>query len=281
MKKILSLIIALVLLMSFTAINAKEVNVPDNNSLPKIVIAGTGDNQAVMRALAEAFTEKSGGNCLIEVPDSVGSTAGIKAVVAGKADLARVARPLKSNERGLNLTCKMFASTPVVFVVHPDVKDINNITTGQILGIYSGKITNWKELGAKPGKIYPLIREPGDSALTVLNKQLPGFADINSPTGKVMYLTPETVTALQEHKQTIGFLPMSATVNTNLRILKLNGIEPSNEKILSGEYNCLIPFSIVYKDSPSELAGKFIEFLYSEDARKIMEKMGTVPVNAE
>ncbi|MFA5293693.1 MAG: substrate-binding domain-containing protein [Phycisphaerae bacterium] len=277
MKKILSLIIALVLLMSLAAVNAKEANEPNAVSMPRIVISGTGDSHDLLLAIANAMMAKVGG-VQIELLESIGSTAGIKAVAAGKADLARVARPLKEHEKEFGLTQQVFANTPVVFAASPDINGIDNITTEQILGIYSGKITDWSQLGAKPGKIYPLTREQGDSALRILNEMLPGFADINNPNAKVMYLTPETVATLQEHKQTIGFVPLSATVNANLKILNIDGIEPSIKKVLSGDYKYLIPLGVVYKDQPKGLAKEFIDFLYSEDAKKIIKTMGAVPV---
>jgi phosphate transport system substrate-binding protein len=165
----------------------------------------------------------------------------------------------------------------VVFVVHPSVEDINNITTEQILGIYSGKITDWSQLGAKAGKIYPLIREAGDSSQRVLNTKLPGFADINSPVAKVVYTTPANVAALEGHQNTIGFVPLSAIAGTQLRVLKVNGSYPSVENIHNGKYELVEPFGIVYKEKPKELTQKFIDFLYSKDGQKIINAMGAMP----
>jgi phosphate transport system substrate-binding protein len=281
MRKIPALIILSVLLTIAVCAEVRaEANEPKTNSVQKIIITGTGDSYDLLRALAKAMMEKNGGGRIV-LPESIGSAAGIKAVIAGKADMARIARPLKDSEKELGLVSEVFAHTPVVFAVNPDVNGIDNITTEQILGIYSGKITNWSELGAQEGKIYPLIREQGDSALRVLNEMLPGFADVNNPYAKVVYLTPEAVDTLQEHKHTIGFVPLSAVINTNLKVLKLNGIEPSNEKVLNGEYKLLIPLGIACKGQPQGLSKKFIDFLYSEDAKKIIKIMGAVPVSNE
>jgi phosphate transport system substrate-binding protein len=168
-----------------------------NESANKICVSGTGDSQYLMQAIAKAFEAKYPGS-QIEIPDAVGSSAGIKAVLAGNAEL--------------------FANTPVVFVIIPDTNGIDNITTQQVLDIYSGKIINWKQLNASEGKIYPLGREQGDSAFRILNEKMAGFADVNNPKAKIIYLTPEVVTALQEHKQTIAYVPLSAIVNTKLKV---------------------------------------------------------------
>ena len=100
----------------------------------KIIIGGTGDSQELLRSLASAF-EKSPGGGAIEVPDSIGSGGGIKALIAGKIDLARVARPLKEGEEKLGLVYLSFAMNPVVFVIHPGLTGIDSITTEQIIGI--------------------------------------------------------------------------------------------------------------------------------------------------
>lgn len=276
MKKIAGIAVTLVLLMSLADANAKEVNEPNTGVSIRIVISGTGDSQELMRVLAEAFMKKHS-DCEIEVPNSIGSSKGIKAVANGQIDLARVARLLKEDEKKLGLTYQLFARSPVVFAVHPSVADINNITSEQIVGIYSGKITDWSQLGGKAGKIYPIARETGDSSLLVLNEKLPGFADVNNLAAKMVYLTPEAVAVLTGHERTIGYVPLPATMGTQLRILKVNGVYPSIENIRNGKYNLVASFGIVYKDKPKEPAQRFIDFLCSEEGHKIITAMGAVP----
>jgi phosphate transport system substrate-binding protein len=276
MKKIFTAIF--VLLMTATAVQADTKDANDPNAVPKIIVSGSGDSQDIMRAIAKAFTQKLGGKCLVEVPDAVGSSAGIKALAKGEIDIARIGRPLKKEEQDKGLDYKFFARTAIVFVVNPGVTGIDSITTVQIIDIYSGKITDWKDLGANPGKIYPLTREPGDSALRVFSETFPEFTNISNPVAKVMFLTPEAVTTLLQYKNTIGFLPYSSTVGTDLKALKINGIEPSAEKITSGEYRYSIPLGVAWKGQPQGLRKEFIEFLFSQDAQKIVEKMRAVPV---
>jgi phosphate transport system substrate-binding protein len=276
MKKIAVIAVTLVLLISLAVANTKEVNEPNTGVSTRIVISGTGDSQELLRALAEDFMKKYSG-CEIEVPNSIGSSKGIKAVANGQIDLARVARLLKEDEKKLGLTYQLFAKSPVVFAVHPGVGDINNITSEQIVGIYSGRITDWSQLGGKAGKIYPIAREAGDSSLLVLNDKLPGFADVNNLTAKTIYLTPEAVAVLTGHERTIGYVPLPAITGTQLRVLKINGIYPSIENIRNGKYNFVASFGIVYKGRPKELVQRFIDFPYSEEGQKIITAMGAMP----
>ncbi|MDD5134627.1 MAG: substrate-binding domain-containing protein, partial [Phycisphaerae bacterium] len=193
-------------------------------------------------------------------------------------NLARVARELGEEEKKLGLTYLLFAKAPVVFAVNPSVTGIDNITAEQIVGIYSGQIKDWNDLGAKSGKIYPLTREPGSSGLEVVNELIAGFADISTPTSKMIFSTPQMVRTIVEHPGTIGFVSISAIAGTKLKTLKLDGIEPTVENVLNGNYKYMSSYGIVYKEQPKGLAKEFVSFLYSEEGRKIITADGAVPV---
>lgn len=277
MRKTVAVLFILLTVAAFVQADGQN----ETDSTQKIIVSGTGDSTELMRALADAFMQKHKGKYTVEVPDAIGSTAGVKALAKGKTDIARIARPLKKQEKKLGINYEIFAHTPVTFVVNPSVKGIDNITTEQIVAIYSGKITDWKDVGATPGKIYPLTREPGDSALKVLSKTFPEFTNISNPVAKVMFLTPEAVATTLKYKNTICFIPYSSVVGTDLKVLKVNGIEPSAEKVNAGQYKHVIPLGVAYKGQPRGLVKKFIDFLYTEEARKIIKKIGAVPVKVK
>jgi phosphate transport system substrate-binding protein len=241
----------------------------------KIVVGGTGDSQELLRAAAEAFKEKSGGE--VDVPNSIGSSGGIKALGRGEIDLARVARPLKKGEESLGLTCRVFANAPIVFAFHPDVTGIDNITTEQIVGIYSGKITKWSELGAPAGRIFPIMREPGDASLGVLKENLKDFSNIAEPAGKVFYTTQDAVEGIEEYAGTIGFVSLPVVKDTKLKVLKVDGVYPSVENVRNGKYKLVLPLGVVYKQEPQGLAKQFIDFLFSKEGQAVLTKMGVAP----
>ncbi|RMG32595.1 MAG: phosphate ABC transporter substrate-binding protein, partial [Gammaproteobacteria bacterium] len=80
-----------------------------------LVVPGTGDAIAILRALASDFNALHRGDMRVDVPDSVGSSGGIRAVMRGEAELARTARPLKPQEKGAGLRAEPWATYPVVF----------------------------------------------------------------------------------------------------------------------------------------------------------------------
>ncbi|HFD32206.1 MAG TPA: hypothetical protein ENJ28_05805 [Gammaproteobacteria bacterium] len=242
----------------------------------KIIIAGTGDSQKLLRNIARELESKLKGG-KIEIPDTVGSTGGIKALLAGRADLARVARPLLENEKKYNLTYLLFAKNPVVFVTHPSVAQIHNLKIQDIMDIYSAKITNWKSVGDKNHKIYPVTREPGDASVKILLKYRPDF-HVNKKATKVIFSNPKTIEALVNHKYTLGFLPLSNVKGTNLRVMNLDGISPTIENVQSGKYPLTMPLGIVYKEKPQGLAKVFIDFLYSKKGQDIILDFGAIPI---
>lgn len=242
----------------------------------RIVVSGTGDSQALLGEAAAALEEKLGGG-KIDIPESIGSGGGVRAAAAGEIDLGRVARQLTESEEKLGLTYKPFAKCPVVFVVHPSVTQLDNLSSNEIIGIYSGKITDWSQLGSETGKIYAVGREPGDSCLIILNKLLPGFKNITNPTAKIIYNTPEAVRTIMKHRRTIGYLPMSMVVGTELRIMKVDGIYPSAENVSNGTYQFVVPFAFVYREELSGFAKRFVDFLDSDEGKRIIRAYGVVP----
>lgn len=241
-----------------------------------LMVAGTGENQEVVRALAKKFEALHPG-VTVEVPDSIGSGGGIKALQKGKTDLARTGRPLKEAEKN-GLVEVLFGQTPVVFVTHPTVEGVDNLTTAQILDIYSGKITNWKDVGGPDSKIYPTSREVGDSARIVLETLMPRFKELQF-VSKEFFSSAEAVQAVQDHPYTIGYVSLASSQGKKLDVLKVDGKSPVAGAAGTLDYPYLIPFHLVHADKPSSLALQFIDFALSSDGREILLANGAVPVH--
>jgi len=267
-NSLLAGVFLLVLLLLGSSASAKE----------RLVIAGTGDSQAILQQLAVLFKMDNPG-IVVDVPHSIGSSGGgVKAIKQHTVDLARTARPLKEKEKSVELAEILFARSPVVFVAAPGTT-VNNVSTRQVLDIFSGKIKNWKELGGPDHKIYPVDREPGDSSRNILEKYLLGFKEIQG-VGKIFYSTPETAEAVYKHPFTFGFVPLSIALEYQLHILSLDGHAATQGNVLSGKYLLLTPFYLIQSKQSGPRAQRFIDFVFTPDARKLMVENGVYPVDA-
>jgi phosphate transport system substrate-binding protein len=243
----------------------------------QLTVCGTGDSQQLLRALGEAFSETHP-DTVIEVPDSIGSSGGIRATADGKCDIGRTARPLKKKEMGYGLNYRLFASTPVVFVTNKSVA-VHDISTPQVIALYKGEIGNWQQLGGKDAVLYLAVRYHGDSARSVLEKHMPPLAEFIDWAGEITYSTPETVEAVVRHDHTIAFLPLAMAVKNNLNIFRLNGIEPSAENIRNATYPLIIPLGLVWKGELQGASEDFVNFIFSHRGKKVIADNGAVPSN--
>lgn len=233
----------------------------------KIIVGGTGACQDLVRALAKAFMAENNG--VVDVPDSIGSSGGIKAAASDTVNIGRIARKLKDSEKKYNLKYREFALSPVVFGTKSDV-GVVNLSSSDICKIYSGEITNWKEVGGKDMKIYVIGREKGDSSLDEILKSLKGFDKVKFPESIIIALKDqEMIDKIKGKEGTIGFGTLSNFESSNLKVFSIDNISPTLANVQGGKYKIFSSFAFVYKDI-SGLSKKFIDFVFSSKGKKII-----------
>ena len=239
----------------------------------ELAIVGTGDGVKILKALETAF-EKGHPGVTIQIPDSIGSTGGIKAVGEGEALLGRVARPIKEKEQAYGLGHRPFAKVPVVFFVNP-VIGLQGLSARDICAIYSGKITNWKEVGGKDLPIIVVRREDTDSSLEVLRKSFPGFKDLVL-TGKARLAgkTPEMFETVETQPAAIGFGPHDVAKNAKVKMLAIDGRLPTFP-----DYPSVNTLALIFKEGKlSGNAKAFVDFATSPAVAPIITAAGGVPL---
>ncbi len=267
-------------LLSFTVLFATILIATTAMAKNHLLIEGTGDSQQLLQRLGYAFETRNPDTKII-IPDTIGSSGGVKALINGKCDMARVARPIKEKELALadDLVYREFAFSPVVFAANLPDNCVNSLSSAQIVAIFSGSIGDWSELGnCPPHKIYVAIREAGDSSRTVIEKNIPEFESIPQFAGKTLYSTPETAQIIAATPFSIGFLPQSAT-NSKMLLFALNGVAPGEETVLNGSYPLTSPFSLVWRGELSDLGARFLAFIFGPEGKEIIRSLGVVPVS--
>lgn len=251
------------LLVFFASITLSSLAIAED-----ITIVGTGDGVAVLKSIGDSFTKTTGVN--VNVPDSIGSGGGIKAVGSDEAKIARVARKLKEKEAPLGLTYTPFAKIPAVFCVNSSVT-VDNLSSKQVTDIYAGVITDWQEVGGNSEPIRLVRREDGDSTLDVLQKTFPGFKDITiTEKSKTALKTSEMVEIVTSKSGVIAFGPLDVALAKNLKVLKIDGKSPTDDG-----YPSAVTMAFVYKEANNNGSIKqFVEFATSSAAQDAITSKG-------
>ena len=196
-----------------------------------------------------------------------------KDIVDGNADIIICAQPSDeqlayAKEKGVELELVPIGSDAFVFIVNAN-NPVSDISLDQIKGIYSGKITNWKELGGKNIPIAAMRRNKNSGSQTALEKIM-GDTPIK-PDYTALFGSP------------IGFsfryYVTGMLAEGGVKILTINGIEPTTETIADGSYPVSGNLYAVYrKGEKNENVYKAVDFMLSPEGQKIVEKSGYIPV---
>lgn len=241
-----------------------------------LVFAGSGTNLPIIRKLAQAF-QRSHPGITIEVPASIGSTSGIRAAADGAIAIGLISRPLKEPEKGLGLEIFTYAHTPLIIGVHPGVAE-ENISYADLIDIYRGKKRTWKD-----GKeIIVLTREPGDSTIEVMIKDVPGFRGVYEESQKskrwaTIMKDLEMNQMLAKTPNAIGFSDLGSLTIEQHRIkpLRVNGVAPTLRNAQEGKYPLLKPLMFVFhKEKLPPAAGEFLAFVRSKEGARLLKANG-------
>jgi len=282
MLKRVSLIIAMAMFLNPAFIIA------GNNS---IQIKGSDTMVNLGQAWAEAFNKK---NPAVNVAvTGGGSGTGIAALIAGTADIAECSRTMKDKEIQ---KAKQNGITPVEFtaaldglavVVHPD-NPVSKLAIDELADIFTGRITNWKQLGGKDLPIVILSREVNSGTHVyfkehVLRKGNEKGTEEFSPTALLMPSSQAIADEVAQNPNAIGYYGMGY-ISKQQKVVavakdkNLPYIEPTMENVKSGRYPISRPLLMYTKGEPQGRVKEFIDFALSTEGQEIVVKTDFVPV---
>ena len=265
MKKVISLFVAAVLMCTAMVGCSKSESVATD---------GSTSMSKVIESLSEAFGEETG----IEVTyNATGSGAGIEAVLAGRCDIGLSSRDLKEEEKENGLEGTILAYDGIAIIVHPD-NPVTDLSIETIANIYTGEITNWKDVGGDDGEIVLIGREANSGTRD-------GFESITGTEDKCKYRqectsTGDVITAVSSNPSAIGYASL-ASVKDSVKAVSVDEVAPSEATVKDGSYAVQRPFVLVTKKDTklSENAQKFFDYITSEDANEVISGAGVVPAN--
>lgn len=204
-----------------------------------------------------------------------GTGVGIKQVTEGLVDIANAGRAPKKDEieRG-DLKSFVFAMDGIAVIVNNN-SDIKNLSTEQLMDIFTGKVKSFKDLGLKGGKINLYVRDASSGTMEVFTNEGIKNAQI-SQDAKVVASNAAMKTAVLSDKNGIGFISFG-TVDDSVKAICIDNRCPSNETILNSEYHISRGLYMVTKGEPKPLAKAFIDYMKSNSGAEITSKLGLIP----
>lgn len=210
-------------------------------------------------------------------------------LIKGNADIIFAAEPSigqlqDAKEAGVELELTPIGREAFVFFVNSRNK-ISDLSSEDIRGIYSGDIENWKELGGKNDEIRPFQRPEDSGSQTMFIKfmgdteiEKPETENLESGMGGII----EEVASYRNYKNAIGytfrFYSTEMVKNDKIKLLSIDGIEPSIENIRSSDYPLASEFYAITAGSKNPNVEPFLEWILSGEGQKLVEDTGFVPV---
>ncbi|MDF1508472.1 substrate-binding domain-containing protein [Robertmurraya sp. DFI.2.37] len=211
-------------------------------------------------------------------------------LLKGDVDLIFIAQPSEkqmrnAEELGIELNLTPIGREAFVFFVHSK-NPINELTMEQIQAIYSGKITNWRQLGGKNEEIRAFQRPEGSGSQSALINVMgdvplmePPSEDIVSAMGGIITET----TNYQNRTNAIGFsfrhFSQNMVENGKIKYIAINGMTPSKENIQNDSYPIVAPlYAVTTSGNTNPHVEGFINWMLSEQGQYIVEQTGYVPV---
>ena len=246
---------------------------------PGLIWGGCGiTKKAFMAELAKAYQKKTGVTVTLQ---GGGATKGIRNSAKGSIDIGGACRPiLEKHPMERNAYQVPVAWDALVVIVHPK-NPVDSITVPQLQKIYTGKIKNWKELGGWDRPIELFVRRGKISGVGLTLRELV-FANLRQDfkgAKQIVKSSGPLEKAVQTNPLAIGTTGISSAKRRTVKILKLNGKEPSYENIKSGAYVLYRPLYLVTKGqlSADRKVKDFITFALSREGRAVIRKAGSVP----
>ena len=246
----------------------------------RLSIGGSGSPIPMTRELVKALLARHPGHEVEVLPSSIGEAGGLKATAEGRLQIGVIARRPEGDELQYGLTWMVYAVVPAVAAVNASVP-LSNITDGQILDIYGGRITNWKQVGGPDAKIVALTRNEADMNKRAWRTQLKGFATLEeSKDATMLFKAEQMLEALKNRPYSIGFTDTIAVSKGEgkIRALSVNGIEPTAQNAGNGRYWIVKEFVVATKGEPAGLTKHFVDLVFSAEGRQIIAGFGAVPV---
>ena len=240
-----------------------------------ILMAGSTSMEKMASVVAEAFMEMYPG--VTVNAEFTGSSAGVESVLAGSVDIGNSSRGLKDSEKEAGAIENIVAIDGIAVIVDP-ANTVADLTKDQLVGIYTGTIKNWSEVGGTDAPIIVVGREAGSGTRGAFEElveveDICVYSNELDSTGAVMAKVASTPGA-------IGYVSLDVIDDTVVAVA-LDGVAANEENIKAGSYFLSRPFvmaTVGEISEQNEVVQAMFEFLASEDGKSLIKSVGLITV---
>ncbi len=285
MKKFFTLALTAVMALSLLTACGSKDNASDDNKGEEggttaalsgtVSTDGSTSMEKVINSLGESFMAANKDVKFTYNP--TGSGSGIQAVTEGRCDIGLSSRALKDDEKASGLVETVLAYDGIAIVVSPE-NHVSDLDVDTIAKIYTGEITNWKDVGGDDAEIVLIGREAGSGTRD-------GFESITGTKDACAYRqeltsTGDVINTVSQNPNAIGYASLSA-VGESVKALTVGGVMATEATVKDGSYVVQRPFVLVTKEGTelSPAAQAFFDYAISPEVADIISNAGAVAAN--
>ena len=239
-----------------------------------LTVAGSSSVQPIAEMLADRYMAQHPGT-QVNVQGG-GSSAGISAALSGAAGIGMSSRHLKPDETGLQSF--LLARDAIVLIVHP-ANPIKALTTAQARGVFSGHLRRWDQLGGVSHEITCITREEGSGTRGAFEELVMGQDTEISPGAIVQDSTGAARAIVAGDRNAIAYVSLGM-VTDEVAAVTLDGVRPTHETVVRGQYKMTRPFLLLTRGQPSAAARAYLDYVVRPECRQIIADEGYIPVTA-
>lgn len=267
-KKLLAVVTAVAIMaMAFTGCGSSA----DNGG--SISLAGSTSMEKLCEAMSESFMAENPD--ITVTVEYTGSGAGLESLAADSVDIGNASRALKAEEADQGLVENVVALDGIAVITDKE-NTVADISSEDLAKVYTGEITNWKDLGGEDEKIVLIGREAGSGTRDAF-EELMEIAD-NCKYSQELDSTGAVLAKVASTPGAIGYVSLDV-VDDSVIALKLNGVDATEEEILAGNYALQRPFVMATKgsiDEQNDLVKAWFEYISSDAGKEVIKSVGLI-----
>ncbi|MCK9594844.1 MAG: phosphate ABC transporter substrate-binding protein [Candidatus Omnitrophica bacterium] len=244
----------------------------------KIVVEGSTTVLPIAQRAAEEYMNANAGSD-ISIRGG-GSGVGITSLIEGACDIGDSSRAIKDEElekavvRGRSPKANVIAMDGIAVIVN-SANPIGELSKKQLKDIYTGKISNWSQVGGSEDKIVVVSRDSASGTYEAFGELALDKAKVRPDA--LMQASNQAVTSVVEKTPgAIGYVGLAYM--SGVKVIKLDGVAASKETVLSKEYKLSRPLFMYTNGKPSGLVKEFIDFILSDKGQQLVEEEGYVSI---